>query len=245
MIRAVLFDLGDTLLNFGPVDHYAAFREGAALAHAYLLELGQPVPDLETYHRRQLRAIERAYLWSRLSRRDCNALEVMARINRKMGLTTRPEHLRHLAGLFYVPVRRQGVPEPGVHEVLDWLRRRPCKLALVSNTIVPGVTLDDHMRQEGLLEYFPDRFYSCDVGCRKPQRRIFRMALDRLGVEPGEAIFVGDTLEADVKGANRAGMISALKAPDPRRPNDRTQPDHIITALRDLPVLIERVDSTT
>ncbi len=240
MLRAVLFDLGDTLLNFGPVDHLAAFRKGAELAHRYLLERGEPVPEFEAYHRGQLRAIKRAYFWSRFGRRDCDSLEVMARINRKMGLTVRREELCRLAALYYEPVRQQGVPEPEVHETLRSLRDRGCKLGLISNTIVPGVTLDDHLEREGLLELLPERLYSCDVGCRKPQRRIFRMALARLGVGAGEAMFVGDTLRADVMGASRVGMTTVLKAPGGQRPSGRIQPDYTVAALRELPGVLDR-----
>ena len=242
MIQAVLFDLGETLVNFVGVDYYEAFRRGAARAHDYLRERSQPVPDLETYHRLQLRAMKRAYLRSHFSRRDCHAVEVMARINRRMGLTTQPEDLRHLTGLFYEAVREQGTPEPGLHEVLQWLQRRGCKLGIISNTIVPGFALDEHLRREDLIDHFPIRLYSCDVGCRKPQRRIFRMALTAMDVEARNAMFVGDKLRPDVNGANRVGMISVLKRPAGRPPWGLTRPDHVITALRELPELIERCD---
>lgn len=242
MIRAVLFDLGDTLLNFGQVDHLALFREGAEIAYRHLVEQGAAVGDFESYHRRQLRAIQWAYFLSKFSRRDCHATEVMARINRKMGLPTDPDALKHLAGLFYEPVRKLGEPEPDVHRVLTWIRDRPCKLALISNTIVPGVTLDEHLRREDLLDYFPHRFYSCDVGCRKPSPRIFEMALQPLGVDPAEAMYVGDTLNIDVKGANRVGMISVWKSPNGQRPGGRLQPDYVVKALTELPNVIEQHD---
>lgn len=237
-----MFDLGDTLLNFGEVDHLALFREGAEIAHRHLADQGEPVGDFEAYHRRQLRAIKWAYFVSKFGRRDCHAMDVMAGINRKMGLPTDRDSLRHLAGLYYEPVRRLGEPEPEVHRVLDWIRDRPCKLALISNTIVPGVTLDEHLRQEGLLEYFPHRFYSCDVGCRKPSSRIFEMALAPLGVRPDEAMYVGDTLNIDVKGANRVGMISVWKSPEGERPRGRLQPSYVVKALTELPQVIQHHD---
>ncbi len=245
MLRAVLFDLGETLINFGTVDHLAAFHEGARLVHACLVERGVSVPDFETFHRRQRRAVERAYLWSRISRRDFNALDVMARINRKMALPTEPDVLRELAELFYQPIRERGTPEPGVHELLRWLQHRPVKLGMISNTFVPGVTLDDHLRREGLLDFFPCRVYSCDTRYRKPRPRIFRTALAELDVQPHQAMFVGDTLDIDVKGANRVGMVSVLKAPNARCPTGRVQPDYVITALTELPDLINRHDQRT
>ena len=48
--------------------------------------------------------------------------------------------------------------------------------------------------------------FSSEVGVRKPDPRIFRRALDALGVEPENALFVGDRLYEDVLGAARAGM---------------------------------------
>jgi HAD superfamily hydrolase (TIGR01662 family) len=240
MIRAVFFDLGETLLNFGRVDLLAVFRAGARLAHQYLVDMGQPVGDFESYHRRQLRAILWAYYWSLIRGRDFDSLELMARVNRKMGLTARCEDLCRLSLLFYEPVRLLGKPEPGIHEVLRWLKDRGTRLAIVSNTIVPGVTLDDHLRREGLLDSFPHRIYSCDTRYRKPHPRIYQEALRQVGVEAGETVFVGDTLKTDIKGANRVGMISVLKAPDGRAPRGGTRPRYVIAALSELPGVILR-----
>lgn len=47
---------------------------------------------------------------------------------------------------------------------------------------------------------------STEVGIAKPDPRIFRPALEALEVEPGEALYVGDTVHADVEGARAAGM---------------------------------------
>jgi HAD superfamily hydrolase (TIGR01662 family) len=244
MIRAVFFDLGDTLLNFGPVDLLAVFREGARLAHEYLVQIGQPVQDFEAYHRRQLRAILRAYYWSLIRGRDFDSLELMARVNRKMGLTTRYEDLCRLSLLFYEPVRLLGKCEPGVHDVLRWLKDRGARLAIVSNTIVPGVTLDDHLRREGLLDWFPHRIYSCDTGYRKPHPRIYQEALKQVGVQASETMFVGDMLKTDIRGANRVGMVTVLKAPDGRAARSWTRPRYVISGLRELPALIRMHEQT-
>ena len=48
-------------------------------------------------------------------------------------------------------------------------------------------------------------------GIRKPDRRIFHRALSRLGVEPREALFVGDHPEADIEGALGAGLDAVWK----------------------------------
>lgn len=240
MVRAVFFDLGETLLNFGRVDHSAAFREGAKLAHEHLIKMGQPVGDFGAFHRTQRRAIVRAYRWSLICRRDFNALDTMAKTHRDMGLTTRPEDLQRLALLFYEPIRRLGRPEPDVHNVLRWLREHGCRLAVVSNTWVPGIALDDHLAREGLLEFFRDRVYSCDTRYRKPHPRIYQVASERVGVPAAETMFVGDTLRTDIRGANRVGMISVWKAPRGCTSCGWTRPRYTISELRELPELVLR-----
>ncbi len=237
-LRAVFFDLGETLLHFGPVNLFEAFREGAQVAHRYLVDAGAPVPDWETFHRLQRRAIVRAYRWSLIRRRDFNAMDVLRKANAKMGLTTHPDDLRRLADLFYEPLRRRGRPEPNVKEILTWLRDRSYRLAIISNTIVPGVTLDAHLDREGLLDFFPHRIYSCDTGYRKPHPKIFAEALRQVGVAASESLFVGDTIPVDIKGANRVGMISILKQSGEQPATGRTRARHVISALSELQEIV-------
>jgi len=58
----------------------------------------------------------------------------------------------------------------------------------------------------GLLEGLDVVVFSSDVGVRKPSPEIFRRALDSLGVAAERALFVGDRLVADVRGARDVGM---------------------------------------
>ena len=51
---------------------------------------------------------------------------------------------------------------------------------------------------------------SYDIGIPKPDPRIFRHTIDLLGVHPSEAVMVGDSLEADIKGALGAGLQAVL-----------------------------------
>ncbi|MHC4575320.1 MAG: hypothetical protein ACYS76_14520, partial [Planctomycetota bacterium] len=53
-VKAVLFDLGETLLNFGKVNSGKLFRQGARLSYDFLRNLGQPVGSFELYCRRNL-----------------------------------------------------------------------------------------------------------------------------------------------------------------------------------------------
>jgi HAD superfamily hydrolase (TIGR01509 family) len=105
------------------------------------------------------------------------------------------------------------VPFPEVRQELANLRRMGLKLGLATNAIQPMSMRDEELRHLGLLEFFEDgsRFSAADVGFLKPHPRIFEMALQSLEAEPEEAVFVGDSLAADIVGAQQVGMKAVLR----------------------------------
>ncbi|MBS3734702.1 MAG: HAD family hydrolase [Phycisphaerae bacterium] len=237
-ISGVLFDLGDTLLRFGKVDTRGLFEQGAELAYAYLRSLGKPVPDFARFHRRQLRAVRWNVLVSRLTRREFNALDVLTRQSRRMDHDLTDAEAAELAWKWYKPLRDRGAVAPGTFEALRRLRDDGLTLGLVSNTFIPGQVLDRHLAEEGLLELLPIRVYSCDVRYRKPHPKIFAIGCERTALAPQQALFVGDSLRADIYGANRAGLVSVLLDPDDEHADPRWRPRHRIAALSELPDVV-------
>jgi putative hydrolase of the HAD superfamily len=213
MIDAVLFDLGDTIIDFGVGRREAEvlFKQGARLTYDYLDGKGMPVPAFEQYFRVHYRQMQRAYAWSKLTRRDFNYGDLLARVARKLKLAVTPGDLVHLAWLWYKPIGDASHIDKGIMQMLVQLRAAGTKLAIVSNTFVPGHCLDRHLREEGLLEFFPVRIYSSTVRYRKPHPRIFEMALEQIGVPAERALFIGDLLKTDIRGAKRAGMRTIWK----------------------------------
>ncbi len=92
------------------------------------------------------------------------------------------------------------------HALLEALRARGLKLALVSNTVSPQWLVEPVLERQGLVDRLDAIALSSEVGKRKPHPAIFERALDELGVDATEALFVGDRVEADVLGASRVGM---------------------------------------
>ncbi|MFB3890557.1 MAG: HAD family hydrolase [Phycisphaerae bacterium] len=239
-IKGILFDLGDTILDFGKVDIASLFEAGARLTYEYAARLRQPLPSFAKYHRRQLRAIRWSYLKSRITRREFNALDIMGKIARTMGHNLTHAEVLELAWLWYEPLSRCATVEPGVGDMLRRFAGQGMAIGLVSNTFVPGEVLDRHLAQHGLLDLLPVRVYSCDVGIRKPDPRIFEIALGRIGTAAPATVFVGDSPRADIAGANRCGMVSVLKDPAGRHANGRVRPAYSIKALAELPAIIDR-----
>jgi HAD superfamily hydrolase (TIGR01662 family) len=101
--------------------------------------------------------------------------------------------------------------DPEAPEVIDELKRAGLLVAVISNT--EDGRLRDSLEAAGLLQRFDLLLDSHLVGCRKPEAAIFRLALERLGVEAGEAAFVGDSYEHDALAARAAGMRAVLLDP--------------------------------
>jgi putative hydrolase of the HAD superfamily len=122
---------------------------------------------------------------------------------------------------------------PEVPAALAALRGRGLRLAVVSNF---DARLTGLLGALGLRERVDETVHSSRVGVAKPDTGIFRVALARLGVAPGEALHVGDGVDADVEGARAAGLGAVLV--DRRRRRPRVPPGvATITTLAELPAI--------
>lgn len=92
---------------------------------------------------------------------------------------------------------------PRVHEILQELQQKYL-LAAVSDA--QRIWEDAEMRRLDLAKFFPVCIISSDARFRKPTPELFQTALARLGVEPEDAVFVGNDMFRDVFGAGQLGM---------------------------------------
>jgi HAD superfamily hydrolase (TIGR01509 family) len=97
-------------------------------------------------------------------------------------------------------------PLPGAHRALRRLRAHGLALAVVANW---DVSLHDHLRRHGLAGWFDTVVTSAEAGFKKPDPAPFRLALERLGIDPGRAVHVGDHPPHDEVGARAAGLAFA------------------------------------
>lgn len=121
--------------------------------------------------------------------------------------------------------------EPGCSEVLEGLHGRSVRVAVVSNfdSRLPGL-----LETLGISHLLSEVVFSSGAGCAKPDPEIFRRALDRLSVRPGDCWHVGDDPEDDLRGAVQAGIRPILYDPAGRHGSLRTDR---IEDLRELLVL--------
>jgi putative hydrolase of the HAD superfamily len=121
---------------------------------------------------------------------------------------------------------------PHVRDVLDVLRGQ-VQLALVTDA--QSAWARGELHKVGLLEYFDLIVVSGDHGYRKPDRRLFELALDGMDVPAAQALYVGNDMYRDVYGARQVGMQTVMFDSDQGTKHyPDCVPDHTITDHRDL-----------
>jgi HAD superfamily hydrolase (TIGR01549 family) len=238
----VVFDLGETLLNFGRVETMRVFRQSAEQSYAYLMSHNQPAGKFWWYFIRNIAAIQVRTFWGNVTGRDFDALSLLKKFGVHRGYNLSEEQWREVGWLWYEPLSRIAKVEPDIRETLGVLRRMGLKLGILSNTFISAGSLDRQLEQLGMLEFFPYRLYSYQYKFRKPDRRIFKAATEKIG-EPAENIlFVGDRIDKDVTPALKAGMRAALKSAYTNTGKEVPAGVIKIDLISELPGLIEKVN---
>jgi putative hydrolase of the HAD superfamily len=203
MIEAVLFDWGDTLFHFAYDEELLEAGWAAGLAAIGRDDLPPPAETAARFRERYV-----PLLFVPGSVEEVEYPEMVRELLAGFGVELTDEEL----GRFLVaeheawrPARQLGSQ---THALLDALRDRGLKLGLVSNAFDPGWLLRRDLADQGLADRLDVAVFSSEVGRRKPDPLIFERALAELGVSPERALFVGDTLAADVAGARTLGMTT-------------------------------------
>ena len=139
-------------------------------------------------------------------------------------------------------MRKIATVEPDIKETLTKLKNSGLKLGIVSNTFVSGDSLEKHMEQVGILNFFEPRMYSYQFDFRKPDARIFRIAAERIGEAAENILFVGDRINMDIRPAIKIGMQAALKTAHTNKGKKIPEAAWKINHISELPDLIEKIN---
>lgn len=230
MIRAVLFDAVGTLVR--PWPSVGSIYARAAAAHGLRL----PVRVLEAAFHAVYRELfpGRFFGPSRLQTSEARERawwrRVVALSMERAGCARPPAAALDDAFAEFSRGRAWRLA-PGAIETLGELGRRGVAVAIVSNY---DARLHRVVDELGLAPRLAAVLASSEVGWAKPAPRIYRAALDRLGVAPGGALMVGDRRREDYEGARAAGLNAVLY--DPRGTAGGSVPS--IRDLRRVPALL-------
>jgi putative hydrolase of the HAD superfamily len=189
MVKAVLFDWGNTLVEFAWDDELLAAGQRAGLAAA----------------RSASGADDFAARYRQLVLENASPADDYATLLRQLGVDDIDAYIdaEHEAW------RSAHAVLGSAHALLESLRGRGIRTGVVANAWPePSRVLRADAQAFGLADLLDVIVFSDEVGLRKPQPEIFLHALERIGVAPEDAVFVGDRLDTDVQGAARAGMTT-------------------------------------
>jgi putative hydrolase of the HAD superfamily len=202
-IRGIIFDAGGTLIE-GGMPWYEVYQQALTLAAAamparrmvarYEAAVARMVADKQAAVETELGKLPT------LSHYLSQAFEVSER------------RLRAAVDevLFDHPEARHLVAADGVHQALSGLAARGYRLGVISNW---SADLPRTLERLDLKRYFAGIFASESLGHAKPSAAAFLVPLGRLGLTPGESVYVGDLYHVDVLGSREVGMTPVLVDP--------------------------------
>ena len=211
--KAVLIDLGNTLMTPVPVDGDAVARLEAERLRTVLRGFGfADLSGLEEALRRYAEVDRLAHARSLKTLRERLGKDILRRVLRDAGFALTPAQALAAARAQWLGFPAYGWRAyPDATETLRALKERGFSVAIVSN----GSHGVDFWRQDleefGWLAYLDAIFSSGDLIWRKPHPLLFERALEALGVSPDEALMVGDMVEMDVAGAKALGITAVWK----------------------------------
>jgi len=222
---AVIFDLIGTLAqNFSAAEFKGLLREMAAAVCA-------PAGD---FSRRWVASFDKR------NKGLFPTLEAnIEHICRAMGVEPDPARLAQAAGLMLAFRKRTLMPRPDAVDTLTRLKALGCKTGLISDCSpeVPAV-----WRETALAALIDEPVFSCLVGLKKPDPRIYHLACERLGVKPQDCVYVGDGDSHELTGAARVGMHAVMiraRHEDPYRHDPEDWQGPSISALKDILTLVQ------
>lgn len=204
MIKAVIFDLDGTLYDYEEA-HKPAL-DHLMLAGSELLEMS--ITDFSD-----------AYEWGKKQVKNLISATAASH-NRLLYIENALEHLGFKPAMYALELydaywdtflNHMRLRE-GVVELLDYLLNNHTKISLCSD--LTAHIQYRKLKRLGIEKYFDYIVTSEEAGVEKPNERIFHLALDKLGVSPKEAVFIGDTIDRDIQGAEKVCMRAHLYSKD-------------------------------
>ena len=242
IIRSIFFDLGRTLLYPKASWQPVFMRANKALANSLATE-GIEI-DERTFPYEFADNLNKYYAARETTHRETTIIRILGSFLAEKGIwNVSNSTLRIALDAFYAITQKNWLLEEDAHTTLRTLKSRGYKLALLSNAS-DDADVQTLIDKNDLRHYFSFIRTSAATGYRKPHPHLFKEALSALNLLPEQCVMVGDTLNADIAGANKLGIYSIWIN---RRVNKTTKtlisihPKATIQELSELPNLLQEI----
>jgi len=244
-IRAIMFDLGNTLMHAVAPDMWPeVIHHGNQALMNYLCNL-HILTDCDNFTVEFNQRLHKYYAERDKQMIETSTFLVLKELLTEKGYTKVSDGIiRESLDAHYAVTQKNWQLEKDTVSCLESLQQSRYKMGLISNA-GDDRDVQQLVRKFGIAPYFDIVLTSAACGYRKPHQRIFETALDYLNIPPEEIAMVGDTLDADILGANRMGMYSIWITRRVDIPTDGdlpVQPRARINSLGELPPLLHEIE---
>jgi putative hydrolase of the HAD superfamily len=242
-IKAILFDFADTLVHTEKFDYDVCLGK----MHESLRINGIAAP-FESFKRAYFNSRDRFYRETETTLEEQNFAQRIKETLKPLGVMVSTNDKRLIeAAVAYVNCFVKALTiERYLPSLLNELHKKH-KLAVVSNmSFAKAGPLS--LEKFDIAKYFDAVIISGMIGWRKPNPKIFQQALKALNVKAGNAVFVGDSLRADIEGARQLGIRTVFIEDKSKKPpttdtaqiymkekKSAARPDRTISKLEQLP----------
>ena len=238
-LRAVIFDLGGTLIDW--LDWDEDIRRRWALSYQYLTSTvpSDDWPSCESYVS-AMREAELAY-WVQVAetQKSHSATSFLRDGFRRLHRDVNEQELLAACDGYAQAVNGWATIFPDAVETLLELRKRGYRLGLLSNTWWAAAWHNADLALHGLDSLLDVIVYTSDLPYTKPHPSVFLTVMQRLGVQSDQCVMVGDRLVDDIEGAQKVGIRAVWKRTEYPWPRPaHIKPDAVITNLSELPELL-------
>ena len=229
--KAVLFDWAYTLVNLVTEDNRKAFYFLSKFIKENDIYDGDFEALYDPFHELFNDLIE----LSRKTHREACFEDVLKYFLLRCGVKLNDDkRIRNLLEVYYEVIYKPREVYPDTVSTLKTLRKSGVRLGVISNTTNPGFMKDLERKSMDLDQFFEFSIYSSEVPYRKPHPSIFKLAIDRLNLRPDEILFVGDSLDTDVAGAQGVGIQTVWLTRNKLKNHGKIRPDYEIISLAQL-----------
>jgi len=241
-IRAILFDFGGTLM-YGQRDWVPVIAKADDALTDFLCSQGMEV-NPSTFPIQFRKRLDEYFKQREKDLLETTYTLVLRELLREKGYDdVPPETLRRALNALFAVTQENWVLEEDAIPTLRKLREMGYNLGIISNA-GDDEDVQQLARKFGITEYFDFILTSAACSYRKPHPRIFELALSNWYCPPGEAVMVGDNLDADIRGAQNAdiyGIWIKRRANPQMEVEEQVQPDASLTSLSELPSVLDRL----
>lgn len=233
--KAILFDLGSTLIEYESVPWDVLGRECVATAYQYLVSAGHVLTEPDKFAEAYDKIRDRYRQTAKTNLIEWSVPDVARELLTSFDLNPDEELIDAFFDAYYGPVAEKLYVFEEVADTLALLRGNFPVIGLISNTIFPARAHIGELQRFGIESFFDFKIFSSDFGLRKPHQDIFVKAANLAGFAPSECVYVGDRYYEDITGPEAIGMPAILRVkPGREYPEDMPQSVRKIDTLNQL-----------